>query len=116
MVSAAVASLRRRCQRGVMENLCVAACVRQLTEVVAGMQLSRGTTPSLPFAYAPALSPPSLPVFAAVVDARRAGLGSGGNIPVFRFFSGPAASVVWPVLFTSLRLRETRVPSTAVDF
>ena len=44
------------------------------------------------------------------------GLGSGGNIPVFRFFSGSAASVVWPVLFTSLRLRETRVPSTAVDF
>ena len=101
MVSAAVASLRRRCQRGVMENLCVAACVRQLTEVVAGMQLSRGTTPSLPFAYAPALSPPSLPVFAAVVDARRAELcaramrGLGGSSTLQQKGEGVRRKIHW---------------------
>jgi hypothetical protein len=82
VVSAVVASLRRRRQRGVMGNLCVAACVRRLTEVVAGMQLSRGTTPSLPFAYAPASSPPSLPVFTAGFIIQPPGSGAGDQSQV----------------------------------
>ena len=75
--------------------------VPQLTEVVAGMQLSRGTTPSLPFAYAPALSPPSLPVFAAVVDARRADLcaramrGLGGSSTLQQKGEGVRRKIHW---------------------